>query len=154
MGRELKNLAQSFVAAFRGVVLVVRHGRNFRIHICMMLYVIIFSLIGNVGKDNFLRFVLCFGLVMGAEGVNTAIEQLCNSVALGYDRRIRDIKDISAGAVLVCAGASAVVGLSVFLSPEVLLKVGERFVAMPYLAVIIALSIPLAVLFIFKRGMK
>lgn len=150
--REIRSLAKSFKNAFRGIKSVMKYGRNFRIHICMMIYVLIFSIIGEVGSAEISRFVLCFGIMFSAELVNTALELLCDTVARGYDERIRDIKDIAAGAVLVCAIASAVVGLAVFLSPDVFWRIMSRLWELPLLTAALVLSLPLAVWFIIKRG--
>ncbi|MPN45884.1 hypothetical protein SDC9_193463 [bioreactor metagenome] len=59
--------------------------------------------------------VLCFGMVLAAEGFNSAIERLVNLVSPGRNPLAGDIKDVAAGAVLVCAIAAAVVGLIIFL---------------------------------------
>jgi diacylglycerol kinase len=59
--------------------------------------------------------------VIAAELLNTAIERLCDFVAqlhgIGLDARIRDIKDLAAGAVLVVAAGAFVNGVIVF-GPE------------------------------------
>jgi diacylglycerol kinase len=65
--------------------------------------------------------VLSTAAVVSAELLNTAIERLCDFVAelhgIGLDSRIRDIKDLAAGAVLVVAAGAAVTGTVVF-GPE------------------------------------
>jgi diacylglycerol kinase (ATP) len=56
--------------------------------------------------------------VLSAELMNTAIERLCDLVAelhgIGLDPRIRDIKDVAAGAVLTVAVGAAVNGVITF----------------------------------------
>lgn len=150
--REMRSLAKSFRNAFRGVRSVARYERNFRIHICMMVYVLVFSIIGEVEKADILRFILCFGIVMAAELVNTAIELLCDAVSSRFDERIREIKDIAAGAVLVSAISAAAVGLITFFSPDVFGRVISRLISMPYVTALGILSLPLAVWFVMKRG--
>lgn len=152
--REIKSVAKSFRNAFRGITSVVRYERNFRIHICIIVYVLVFSVIGEVERADISRFILCFGIVLTAELANTAIELLANAQAKGFDGRVRDIKDIAAGAVLVSAIASAAVGLSVFLSPEVFGRIAARLASLPILSVGIVLSLPLAIWFIIGRKKK
>ncbi len=53
--------------------------------------------------------IFAIGLVLAGEGINSAIERLSDVVQPERDDRIRDVKDISAGAVLIF-----------LLSPEVL----------------------------------
>lgn len=145
------NLWKSLIHALSGLFLVVRTERNFRIHICMMLYVIAFSFIGRVGFPTFLKFLICFGAVFSAELINTALELLCDAVTTEYNENIKMIKDISAAAVLVVAVFSAILGLCVFLSKEVLFVIGETFLKFPIVAVAVFLSLPLAVRFIIGR---
>ena len=59
--------------------------------------------------------VLCFGLVLAAEGFNTAIERLVDLVSPDYHPIAGDVKDVAAGAVLICAIAAAIVGMIVFI---------------------------------------
>ena len=65
---------------------------------------------------------LCIGLVLSAEAVNSAIEALADRVSPAYDEAIKRTKDLAAGAVLLLAIASAVVGLIIFLPKLTLLS--------------------------------
>ena len=147
-------LWRSFKHALDGILSVIRSERNFRIHICMAVYVAVFSVIGKVGVPTFLKFLICIGAVMSAELFNTAIEILCDEICRDYNENIKKIKDISAAAVLVIAIFSAILGLCVFLSKEVLFEIGRVFFSHPIVPILIFLSLPLAVLFIIKRGKK
>jgi diacylglycerol kinase (ATP) len=53
---------------------------------------------------------LAIGMVMGLEGVNTAVEKLSDYVQPNTDPRIGRLKDISAGAVLMAAVVACIVG--------------------------------------------
>ena len=78
MKREGRSIFESFRDAFRGLCHVARSERNFRIHICMAIYVIYFSIISKVSVVTASAFLICFGLVFALELVNTAIEMLCD----------------------------------------------------------------------------
>jgi len=56
---------------------------------------------------------VCIGAVLGAEALNSAIERLADRVQPEQDPAIHDVKDLSAGAVLVLSVATAVVGVVV-----------------------------------------
>lgn len=144
-------LPKSFRHAFDGLISAIKTERNFRIHICMMLYVIAFSLIGRVGFQTFLKFLICFGVVFSAELINTAIELLCDTITTEYNENIKKIKDTSAGAVLVAALFSAILGLCVFLSKEVLFTIGETFLSYPIVPIAVFISLPLFIWFIIGR---
>lgn len=52
---------------------------------------------------------------MGMEALNTAIEKLSDIVSPEKDDRIRIVKDISAGAVLISSIVAVVIGLIIFI---------------------------------------
>ena len=59
--------------------------------------------------------LLAIGLVMGVEGVNTAIEKLSDYVQPEHDPRIGRIKDISAGAVMIVSLLASIIGLIIYI---------------------------------------
>jgi diacylglycerol kinase (ATP) len=54
---------------------------------------------------------VCIGMVLSAEAMNTALEQLADEVTEERKERIRRVKDMAAGAVLISSIASVVVAL-------------------------------------------
>ena len=58
---------------------------------------------------------ICIAGVIAAEAVNTSIEKLSNYHTMEIDARIRDVKDIAAGAVLVMAIGAVIVGCLIIL---------------------------------------
>lgn len=110
-----RGLVRSFGNAWRGVVTLIRSQRNARIHLAATAGVIGLGLVKNVGKGDWIALSLAIGLVWLAEGMNTAVELLADRVSPLHDERIRRLKDIAAGAVLLAAIAAATVGLIVFL---------------------------------------
>ena len=58
---------------------------------------------------------LSMGVVWISEGLNTAMEYLCDKVDPNHCLHIEKVKDISAGAVLLAAGFATLTGLAVFL---------------------------------------
>ena len=72
---------------------------------------------GLLGLSTFewIAVILC----IGAEGVHSAIEALCDKVSPEYDEAIKHTKDLAAGAVLILAVMSIIVGLLIFV-PKIL----------------------------------
>jgi diacylglycerol kinase (ATP) len=68
---------------------------------------------------------LAIGLVWAAELLNTALEALVDVVSPGLDPRAGRVKDVTAGAVLVAAIASAACGVLV-LGPPLVAWVAAR----------------------------
>ncbi|WP_262696693.1 diacylglycerol kinase family protein [Chryseobacterium sp. G0201] len=63
--------------------------------------------------DAILILIVSLG-VLSAEIFNTAIEKICDFIQPEYDKRIGFIKDVSAGAVILMAILSVVVGVLVY----------------------------------------
>lgn len=69
----------------------------------------------RISSGEWIAVFVAIGLVFAAEAINSAIERLADVVQPEKDERIRDVKDISAGAVLACAITALVIGIIVFL---------------------------------------
>ena len=119
MIEAMKDFAMGFVYAFRGLGLAAR-GRNMAVHILLALVAISLLAAYSITGARFDVVVVLIGLVIAMETVNTAIEALCNLVSdelhlTNPDPRIRNIKDMSAGAVLIVAIASGIVACFIYL---------------------------------------
>lgn len=152
MKKNIRKLHESFLNAFRGLGLCIHGERNFRVHMTAAFYVTVFALLGGADASAAAALCLCFGLTMGAELMNTAIERLCDRQASGYDGFVRNAKDIAAAGVVVCAAACVAVGVCIFLFEGVLLCALAWLAAHLWAAALLLLSVPAALWFIFKYG--
>jgi diacylglycerol kinase len=100
----------------------MRKERNFKVHLCLAVIVLLLAFFLNVSLTEWCILLICMGLVLGMEMMNTAIEQLSDKIDAGYDRIIGVVKDISAGAVLITAFISALCGGIIFL-PKIILYI-------------------------------
>jgi len=110
----MKRLSSSFKWAFCGIINVFCKEQNFRIHTFIALCVVVAGILFKITAVEWSIVLICIGLVMSLECVNTAIEKLCDLYSTEKDEKIKTIKDISAGAVLISAIASSVVGMIIF----------------------------------------
>ena len=110
----MKGFAQAFVCALRGVADSVRRGRNIRIELVAAVYALLLSIAALTSPGQWAAVLVVIGMALGAEVFNTAIEALCDKVCRERCEEIRFVKDAAAGAVLLCALASAAVGLLLF----------------------------------------
>lgn len=115
-----RGLLHSFRDAFRGMWFCIRSERNMRIHAAACGYVLFFAFRMRLGMAELACLLLAMGLVTGAEVMNTAVEKLCDHVHPGKHPEIGRVKDLAAGAVLLCAIFAALVGGAVLLRPELL----------------------------------
>ena len=111
---ELRARLRSFRYAFAGLRLLLREEHNARIHATITVLVVVAGIVLRVSPVEWGVLVICIGMVLAAEAFNSAIERMANYLTTERDDRIRDIKDLAAGAVLLCAIAAAIVGLIVF----------------------------------------
>lgn len=114
-----KKLINSFKYAFKGLGSAVKSKRNMKIHFTMMMLVIIAGIFFNIAIWEWITCFILFGLVIGMECVNTAIEIIVDMVSPKYNEAAGRAKDIAAGGVLACAIGAAVAGIFIFL-PKVL----------------------------------
>ena len=104
-----------FKFAWNGVRYLFRSQLNARVHLVVALLVIVAGFVLGIKQLEWCAIVLCIALVLAAEGVNTAIEALADAIHPDQHPLVGKAKDVAAGAVLLCAIASAIVGAIIFL---------------------------------------
>ena len=102
-----------FKFAFAGLKRLIKE-HNFRIHIIIAALTTFAGILCGISLVEWCCIIICFGLVLAAEGFNTAIEILADRICSCTDESIKLAKDVSAGAVLLAALSSAVVGGLIF----------------------------------------
>jgi diacylglycerol kinase len=110
----MKNRIRSFGYAFKGIKAVFGNEANMNIHLIMSILVIACGFIFKISITEWMLCIICFGLVISLEMLNSAIENLVNLVSPEQNKIAGKIKDISAGAVLIAAICAAIVGLIIF----------------------------------------
>ncbi len=107
----MAHFMRSLGHALRGVWAVFKEERNFKIQVSIAILVLFFAVWFKFSYAEITILVLAITMVLGAEIVNTAIEDFCNMVELREDPMIRKIKDMTAGLVLVSACSAFVLGI-------------------------------------------
>jgi len=105
---------KSFLNAFRGVFLIMKSERNFRIELLAFAVNVVLIFYFRLSSYDTALILLVSFAVLAAEMLNTSIENVCDMVHPEFDKRIGFIKDVAAGAVLLMAIASVVVGIMVY----------------------------------------
>ena len=147
---RIKKLGMSFVYAGRGIAYCLRHERNIRIHIVALIYVLYFSHFYEFTKAEYILLILTCAVVIALELVNTAIEVVIDKVSPKFNVFAMMGKDIAAGAVLIGAIASVIIGVILFLDITILGEIIAYFTEKLYRLALLAVSAVLAVLFIGK----
>lgn len=99
------------------------HERNFIIELCFMVLCIILGFAFSISFTEWAIVIICFGLVLGGECFNTALEAVVDLASPDYHELARLAKDAAAGGVLLFSVASLLVGVIIFL-PRILILVG------------------------------
>jgi len=105
---------RSFVYAFRGICFCISQEHNAWIHSLIAILVISAGFIFRISTMEWIAVLLCIAIVFAAEIINTAIERLIDKLYPDFQPDAGTIKDLTAGAVLICAFFSAIIGLMIF----------------------------------------
>jgi diacylglycerol kinase len=111
----MKRLMASFKHAFRGIFEAIDSEPNFKIHLFATIFVVLAGFIFSIHSWEWVAIIGCICAVLGLELLNTSIETMMNHLHPERHDQVRRIKDLSAGAVLVMAIGSAIIGLVIFL---------------------------------------
>ena len=112
---SLTKRLKSFQYAFNGLKILIKEEHNARIHLFLACCVLIAGVVFKLSRGEWIAIIFCIGLVFALELVNSAIENTADLISKEKNETIKKIKDLSAGAVLIVAIASAAIGLIIFL---------------------------------------
>lgn len=110
----MAKLLKSFGWAMNGIQTVWSEEKNFRIESFIALAVIVLGFCFDFSTFEWVMIVSCIGAVLGAEMVNTAVEDLCNKVEPNTDPIIGKIKDMMGGFVLLVSMTAVIIGIIIF----------------------------------------
>jgi diacylglycerol kinase len=106
---------RSFGFAFTGIKELVLSEPNAKLHLLATILAITAGVILKISLVEWSIVSIVIGLVWAAEGFNTVIEKLVDHLMPEYNETARIVKDISAGAVLMCALAAFACGCFIFI---------------------------------------
>lgn len=112
---SIKKRLKSFTYAWKGIKNFICQEHNVWIHLTIAFLTVVAGFAFGIQRTEWIAIVICIGIVIAAEAFNTAIERLVNLASPEWHPVAGEIKDIAAGAVLICAVAAAVVGLIIFI---------------------------------------
>ncbi len=106
---------KTFKHAFKGIIHVFKNERNFKIHILATIAVIIAGFVFKISPAEWLAVIIVIASVTAFEMLNSAIEYISDFVSPDYNEKIKIIKDVSAGAVLISATAALLTACIIFI---------------------------------------
>jgi len=110
-----RGIIRSFNYAIEGFIHVVKTQRNMRIHFLIAVFALLLGIYLNFNRFEMLLLCSAITFVFLSEMINTAIEYVVDLVLEDrYHALAQNIKDITAGAVLVASLNAIIVGYLLF----------------------------------------
>ena len=110
---------KSFGYAFNGLRLLLMKEHNAWLHLVATLAVVAAGFFFSLSRGEWIIIVFSIGIVWMAELFNTSLERTIDFISTEQHPKIKVIKDLSAGAVLVAAITALIAGAIVFI-PKIL----------------------------------
>lgn len=111
---KIKKLVDSFNHAIEGIIQAIRTQLNIRIEFIFALLVLTTCFFTDLSKVEFLIITITITMVIAAELINTAVENVVDLYVNYYHPLAKIAKDAAAGAVLVTSINAVIVGFVVF----------------------------------------
>ncbi len=112
---RLTGFRESFKNAGKGMVYLFLYHRNMRIIFMMGIIALLLGFNFNLKGIELIALCITVTLVFMAEIFNTAVELMMNTITEKYHVKIKLIKDIAAGIVLITCLNAAVIGYVLFI---------------------------------------
>ncbi|WP_295335067.1 diacylglycerol kinase [Flavobacterium sp.] len=100
--------------AVKGALKLITTEHSVMVQSSLAVLMIIAGFYFKIDRYEWMMQILAFGLVLGVESLNTAVEKIADFIHPEYHERIGFIKDIAAGAVMLAALAAIAVGLLIY----------------------------------------
>jgi diacylglycerol kinase (ATP) len=111
---KFRGLRESFNFAAKGILYLFLYHRNMRIIFMLGLAAILAGVLFHLKGIELVALCITVTLVFMAEIFNTAVELMMDSITEKYHTKIRLIKDIAAGIVLITCINALAVGYALF----------------------------------------
>ena len=109
------NFFSALKTAFQGIRNLFIESRNARIQLLVFLLVLIVGFFVGLTTREWLWVFGASAAVFSLEAINTSIELLADVYTLEFNAKIKQLKDIAAGAVLIMSIFAVIVGVIIFL---------------------------------------
>ncbi|GKV68049.1 diacylglycerol kinase [Sporosarcina sp. NCCP-2716] len=111
----MKRYFKAFSYAWSGIVHGALHERNVKSHIAAAAAVLLAGWLTGLSRMEWMIIIILIGLMIALELLNAAVERAVDLVTGEFHPLAKQAKDLAAGAVLVFAISSAIIGALIFL---------------------------------------
>ncbi len=117
-----KSFFESFKNAVCGIYKAFLSEKNLRFHFMIANLIVIFAYFFRISRVEWAILIFAIALMFFSELINTALENAVDTATKEYSATAKLAKDISAGAVLVAALFSVIIGFILFFDIEKITK--------------------------------
>jgi diacylglycerol kinase (ATP) len=111
----IRNHSKGFYHAFSGIWHFVISERNATVHLAATILVIAAAIYFRVSLGEAMALTFSIGIVWITELLNTCLEKTLDFISKDEDPKLKFIKDVAAGAVLIASFTALIVGLFIFI---------------------------------------
>lgn len=101
--------------AFKGAIKLITTEHSVMVQSSIGVLMVIAGFYYKISHEEWLIQTLAIGLVLGIEGLNTAVEKIADFIHPEFHEKIGFIKDIAAGAVFFAAMTAITIGCIIYI---------------------------------------
>ncbi len=111
----IQNRIKSVGFALKGMFLLLKTESSIKIQFVIAVVMTGAGFYFEISHMEWMMQLMAIGMVMGIEGLNTAVEKISDYIQPNNDPKIGFIKDISAGAVMIVSIIASIIGFIIYL---------------------------------------
>ena len=108
--RRLKGI----IIAINGMFFLLKNEEAIKVQSFVFLIIIALGFYFEINSKEWIIHIILIGFILTTEALNTVAEKICDLINPKYDKRIKLIKDISAGAVSFAVLSSLIILLIIY----------------------------------------
>jgi len=101
--------------SLKGGIELLRTEPSIQVQFVVAILITIAGFYFKISREEWMAQTLCIGLVMGLEGLNTALEEIADFVHPEHHSKIGRLKDIAAGAVGIGALIALIIACIIYI---------------------------------------
>lgn len=111
---RFKRLIKSFQYAIKGFIKTFKEEQNIRLQAIIGGVAIIMGVYFSISRLEWAFIIFVIGLVMLMELANSAVERIADVLKPRLNSYVKEIKDITAAAVMLASIVAVIIGLIIF----------------------------------------
>lgn len=109
-----QNFFEASKNSLNGIVYTIKNEKNIKIQLVIAILAVVLGVLLKISLIEWVILVITIFIVIISELINTAIENTVDLITKEYNEKAKIAKDVAAGAVLISAVNSIIVGIIIF----------------------------------------